>query len=102
MQAIFVFGFLYLAYGSFSKLLIGILRAESINDPKSALQKPSTLKPGVRWLASINNNALMTRLKSPRVIILIGNVIRYTRGFRIALIKPIITIAIKADWIPET
>ena len=81
-------------------LFIGILRADKINEPKSALQKPSTVKPGVKCPASINKSALITRLKRPSVTRFIGRVMRYTSGFKIALMSPIITTAINADWSP--
>ncbi len=88
------------AYSAAPNLFIGILSADKMNEPRSALQKPSTVKPGVRCPASINKSALITRLKSPNVTTLMGRVIRYTSGFKTALISPIIMTAINADCSP--
>lgn len=54
-----------------------------------ALKNPSTSNPGATKPANINNKALITRVKSPRVMMFIGSVINISAGFTKTLIKAI-------------
>ena len=69
-------------------LFIAVESTESIIDPNNALQKPSTSNPGDKYPASQSKNALMIRVKSPRVIIFNGSVINSNIGLINTLIKP--------------
>lgn len=58
-----------------------IPKIDIIIEPKRALQKPSTEKPGVKNPANINKRAFKIRLKRPKVNIFMGNVITCKTGF---------------------
>lgn len=53
-----------------------MLKIDSIIDPNKALQKPSTLKPGVICPANKSIRALITKPNKPKVSMLIGREIK--------------------------
>ena len=71
---------------------ITVIRIEAT----SAVPKPSTINPGVKFAAKSKSNALITNVNKPRVRKLIGNVRSNKIGFRSALIKPMMRAATSA------
>lgn len=68
---------------------------------KKAVQKPAISKPGTNQEASITISALMTRVKRPKVRILIGRVRNKTIGLMMMLTKASTTATTKAAKNPE-
>lgn len=78
---------------------------ESTRLKSSAHQKLSTINPGTIYVVSITRVALIIRVNSPKVIILIGRVRSRKSGFKTAFIIPktrAVTRAVVklATWIP--
>lgn len=67
-----------------------------------ALTKPPTSKPLTMLEASIIIKALITKVKSPKVKTLIGNVRRTSNGLMITFKRPITITKIKALQNPAT
>lgn len=67
-----------------------------------AHQKPSTLNPGTSELATRTVNALIIKVKSPKVRIFIGRVSIKIIGLIITLINPKTTAVTSAAVKPET
>ncbi len=72
------------------------LTAETIIEPSSAYQKLATEKPWIKVPANQNNEALMTKVNSPKVRILIGKVRIKIIGLTNRLSSPIVIEAIRA------
>ena len=66
------------------------------SEPRSAYQKLATEKPSIKEAAKMKRTALITRVKSPRVSNVIGNVSSTKTGLTTALRIPRITAAIRA------
>ncbi len=76
--------------------MINEFRSDKTMPKISAQRKPSTLKPGTMLLVRRIRSALMTKVKSPSVTILIGSVRRSSTGLIIALMIPKTTAVTKA------
>ncbi len=83
-------------------LLESELTTETMIDPSNAYQKLSTEKPLMKVPANQNNQALITKVKRPKVIILIGNVNIKIIGLTNKFSNPITTAAIIAGYNPST
>src|SRR5919199_2124780 len=72
-----------------------VLTTETISEPSNAGIGPSTVNPRLSrpaiYEVSQSKKALMTNVKSPRVIRVIRQVVRLRIGFKIALTRPKIT-----------
>ncbi len=75
---------------------------ETITDPMSAEGKPLTSKPSKNDAANINSKAFITKMNSPRVIIVIGRVNITKIGFTTAFKIPNTTAATVAVKTPST
>ena len=83
------------------QLIMLIIRA-----PNKADQNPETAKPDITPDTIIKRKALITNVKSPRLSILIGNVIKNNIGLKKAFKIPKIAAANTADkkpsiWMPS-
>lgn len=67
---------------------MGTLRADSMMEPKNALQKPSTENPGAICPAKRSKSAFIMSVNNPSVRKFIGSVIKSKIGFKNVLIKP--------------
>ncbi len=77
-------------------LLLSELTTDTMIDPSSAYQKLSTEKPSIKVPANQNNEALITKVKRPKVRMFIGRVRINIIGFINKLSSPIMIEAIKA------
>ena len=75
---------------------------DTIRLNNSAHQKPSTSKPGTRRAVSKTSAALITNVKRPSVMILIGSVRIIRIGFKNTFISPKTRAASKAVLSPTT
>ena len=71
-------------------------KIDSITAPQNALQNPSISTPGTKYATNMNKRALITRMNSPRVKILIGKVRKINTGFITMFTKAIAAEAINA------
>ncbi len=69
---------------------------------KNAEPKLATKNPGTMWLARIIRNALMNRIKIPRLRTVIGNVRKISIGRKKVLIIPRTIAKTRAANIPVT
>lgn len=70
-------------------------------DPNNADRKLVTTKPVTIWATNINKRALIIKVNSPKVSILIGIVKNINKGFMNTLISPITNTANNAGINPE-
>lgn len=69
-------------------------------DPSNAARKPTTTKPVTIWETNINRSALITKVNSPKVSILIGSVKNINKGLIKTLIIAMTNTANKAGTKP--
>lgn len=79
-----------------------MLKTDISNEPKRALQKPLTEKPGATYPANIKSKAFNTNVNSPNVKKFIGNVMNVKIGRTNILINPITITTSKAAQKLET
>ncbi len=71
-------------------------------EPRSAGRNPSTRKPSTNFATSKNNDALMTKIKIPRVSMVIGSVSKIRNGRTSAFKIPKMNAATTAVMNPST